>query len=46
MVSSARSRRSANRSWPRRIFGWLIRIVVGFILLSILMTVTWRRATA
>jgi len=42
MVSLARSRRPANRSWLRRIFGWILRIVVGFILLSILMTVIYR----
>ena len=42
MVSLARSRRSAPRSWPRRIFGWVIRIVIGFVLLSILMTLIYR----
>ena len=42
MASSARSRRSASRSWPRRILGWLVRIVIGFVLLSILMTLVYR----
>ena len=43
MVSFARSRSPARRrSWPRRIFGWIVRFVIGFILLSLLMVVIYR----
>ena len=42
MATLARSRSSARRPWLRRILGWIIRIVVGFILLSLLMTVIYR----
>jgi monofunctional biosynthetic peptidoglycan transglycosylase len=43
MVSSARSRSPAFRpSWPRRIVGWILRLVIGFILLSLLMVVLYR----
>jgi len=43
MATLARSRSSARRtSWLRRILGWLLRIVLGFILLSLLMTVIYR----
>ena len=43
MATLARSRSSARRtSWLRRILGWVIRIVLGFILLSLLMTVIYR----
>jgi len=43
MVSSVRSRQPARRrSWPRRIFGWIVRFILGFILLSLLMVVIYR----
>ena len=43
MATLARSRSSARRtSWLRRILGWIIRVVLGFILLSLLMTVIYR----
>jgi monofunctional biosynthetic peptidoglycan transglycosylase len=43
MVSSARSRSPARRrSWLRRILGWILRLVIGFILLSLLMVVIYR----
>ena len=43
MAPFARSRRSARtRSWPRRILGWILKIVIGFILLSLLMTLVYR----
>jgi monofunctional biosynthetic peptidoglycan transglycosylase len=42
MVSFARSRRPAKRSWTRRIFVWILRVAIGFFLLSILMTVIYR----
>ncbi|HWI86488.1 MAG TPA: monofunctional biosynthetic peptidoglycan transglycosylase, partial [Sphingomonas sp.] len=47
MASFARPRQSARRSstrrsWPRRILGWIIRLVLGFILLSLLMVVIYR----
>jgi len=45
MATLARSRplRSGRRrSWPRRIFGWILRIVLGFVLLSLVMTVIYR----
>ena len=43
MATLARSRRSARRlSWPRRLLGWLLRIILGFILLSLLMTLIYR----
>ncbi len=44
MPTSARSRpsRSARRSWPRRILGWLIRALIGFVLLSLAMVAIYR----
>ena len=43
MAPFARSRRSARtRSWPRRILGWILKIVIGFVLLSLLMTLVYR----
>jgi len=43
MAIFARSRRSARRpSWLRRILGWILRLVLGFILLSLLMTLIYR----
>ena len=47
MASLARSRQparrsSTRRSWPRRILGWIVRFVLGFILLSLLMVVIYR----
>jgi monofunctional biosynthetic peptidoglycan transglycosylase len=42
MATLARPRSSARRPWLRRILGWIIRIVLGFILLSLLMTVIYR----
>lgn len=46
MPSVARSRRPAPsarpRSWPRRILIWIVRIVLGFILLSLLMVAIFR----
>jgi monofunctional biosynthetic peptidoglycan transglycosylase len=43
MAPFARSRRSARtRSWPRRILGWMLKLVIGFILLSLLMTLVYR----
>ena len=43
MATLARPRSPARRrSWLRRILGWILRIVLGFILLSLLMTVIYR----
>jgi monofunctional biosynthetic peptidoglycan transglycosylase len=43
MVSLARSRPSARRrSWPRRILGWIVRIAIAFVLLSVAMVVLYR----
>jgi len=45
MATFARSRPSRStrrRSWPRRILGWVLRILLGFILLSLLMTIVYR----
>src|SRR3954471_8420793 len=36
-----RRRRSA-RSWPRRILGWIVKLVVGFFLISILWVLAYR----
>ena len=42
MATLARSRLSARRPWLRRILGWIVRLLLGFILLSLLMTVIYR----
>ncbi|MBW8910758.1 MAG: monofunctional biosynthetic peptidoglycan transglycosylase [Sphingomonas sp.] len=43
MATIARSRSSsARRSWPRRLLGWAVRIVVGYVLLSVVMVVIYR----
>ena len=36
------SRSTRRRSWLRRLFGWALRILLGFILLSVLMTIVYR----
>src|SRR4051812_4239571 len=43
MAISARSRRPARRrSWLRFIIGWIIRLILGFLLLSLLMVLVYR----
>jgi monofunctional biosynthetic peptidoglycan transglycosylase len=40
--SIPRYRRRDTRSWPRRIFGWIVKLVVAFFLISILWVVAYR----
>jgi len=43
MATLARSRRPARHlSWPRRLIGWIFRVVIAFVLLSLLMVVAYR----
>jgi monofunctional biosynthetic peptidoglycan transglycosylase len=35
-------RRRKTRSWPRRIFGWIVRLIVAFFLISILWVLAYR----
>jgi len=35
-------RRSGTRSWPRRIFGWIVKLIVAFFVLSILWVLIYR----
>jgi monofunctional biosynthetic peptidoglycan transglycosylase len=35
-------RRTSSRSWPRRILGWIVKLVVGFFLISILWVLAYR----
>ena len=35
-------RRRDDRSWPRRIFGWIVKLVVAFFLISILWVLAYR----
>jgi monofunctional biosynthetic peptidoglycan transglycosylase len=42
MARARRSRSSPNRSWPRRIIGWIIRAILWFLGLSILWVVIYR----
>ncbi len=37
-----RRRRRTTRSWPARIFGWIVKLVVAFFLLSILWVLAYR----
>jgi monofunctional biosynthetic peptidoglycan transglycosylase len=35
-------RRSGGRSWPRRIFGWIVKLVIAFFLISTLWVLAYR----
>ena len=35
-------KRRRTRSWPRRIFGWVVKLVVAFFVISILWVVAYR----
>src|SRR5438309_7013073 len=35
-------RRRDTRSWPRRILGWIVKLVVAFILISVLWVLAYR----
>jgi monofunctional biosynthetic peptidoglycan transglycosylase len=35
-------RRRDTRSWPRRVIGWIVQIVVGFVLISVLWVLAYR----
>src|SRR5258705_12202691 len=37
-----RYRRRRPRSWPRRIFGWIVKLVVGFFLITTLWVLAYR----
>jgi len=41
-IPSYKRRRRDTRSWPRRIIGWIVKLVVAFFLISILWVVAYR----
>ena len=41
-IPSYKRRRTSSRSWPRRILGWIVKLVVGFFLVSILWVLAYR----
>ncbi len=41
-VPRYKRRRSDKRSWPRRIFGWIVKLVVAFFVISILWVLAYR----
>ncbi len=41
-VPRYKRRRSDKRSWPRRIFGWMVKLVVAFFAISILWVLAYR----
>jgi len=41
-IPKYKRRRRDTRSWPRRIFGWIVKLVVAFFVISILWVVVYR----